>query len=208
MVMSLGQRVRKFDVSKWWKLREIVPLSVASLKEEVQVSYAHLHNPYDGVPSAWQLTESLDSFFRRLPPATTDLSEPDLSWIFICNPYIPRTHKVDAQSQQSKGNEDEAPEEEGTKLFLAVEGATERLQLLGDFIQGASKLGTDPATVTRDINKERRLATQKILDLGHACRVRAGKVRPKLLPGSSLSLKTLPALLQQPYVPPELPQHG
>jgi hypothetical protein len=178
VVMPLKQRVHAFDVSKWWKLRETVPLSVASLKEDVQVSdsYAPLHNPYDGVLSAWQLTESLDAFFKRLPPATTDIVEPDLPWIFICNPYIPRKQKADAQSQQSKGNEDEAPEEEGSKLFLAVEGAMERLQLLEDFIQGAPKLGRDPATVTRDINVERRLATRNILDLAHACRVRAGKV--------------------------------
>jgi hypothetical protein len=176
MAMELKERVRAFDVGAWWKLRETAPLSVASSRKDVQVSHAHLHNPYGGVSSAWQLGESLDDFFRRLPPDTTDMSSPDMQWIYVCNPFIPRKHKTEAQNQRSRGNEDEAPEEEGAKLFLAMDGAMERLYLLEDFIQGASKMGPDSASVVKDMNKERRVATQDILDLGHACKVRAGKV--------------------------------
>ncbi|KAK3989673.1 hypothetical protein QBC44DRAFT_395696 [Cladorrhinum sp. PSN332] len=48
-----------------------------------------LHNRYSHLPQcAWQLTEPIDAFLARLPPATTDRA-PGLEWIFIANPYIP-----------------------------------------------------------------------------------------------------------------------
>ncbi|KAJ4170860.1 hypothetical protein NW754_007004 [Fusarium falciforme] len=110
-VMNLQQRVQDFDVDAWMFQQQENP-GRAVPRSTLVGDTSHLHNPYAGVPYAWQLTETVDEFLVRLPPKTTELSE-ETPWIFICNPYIPRVEKAMAQNQLSKGNEDEAPEEEG-----------------------------------------------------------------------------------------------
>ena len=89
-----------------------------------------LHNPYEGVPYAWQLTETVDQFLERLPPETTTSDQ--VPWIFICNPYIPRVGKRQSDQDQVKGrdNDNEAPDEEGANVQIVVEGGQERLQLV------------------------------------------------------------------------------
>lgn len=134
-----------------------------------------LHNPYAGVPYAWQLTETIDDFLSRLPPATTEASE-EVPWIFVCNPYISRKARPHAQSRGSRGNEDEAPEEEGTQLARAVEGGTERLHILTSFLGGLELAAKTKTVKTREANKERKAAVEDVLKLAHACRVRSGKV--------------------------------
>lgn len=135
-----------------------------------------LHNPYANVPYAWQLTETLHAFFKRLPPETTEATA-QCPWIFICNPYIAREPKASARNQESKGNEDEAPEEEGTHLESFIEGGTQRLHLLADFAGGAKKSGMAPSVITRDVNKQMKQAVDDILMLAVSCKVKAGKVR-------------------------------
>ena len=135
-----------------------------------------MHNPYAGVPYAWQLTESLDDFLARLPPSTTDQHD-DLPWIFICNPYIQRPGKQSIVSQAYKGNEDEAPAEDGRNLQLVCDGGAERLQILADYHDGLMATGMSAASVTKKMAKERREATADILSLAHAHKVRTGKVR-------------------------------
>ena len=139
-----------------------------------------LHNPYAGVPYAWQLTETVDDFLARLPPRTTPITT-KTPWIFICNPYIPRVEKAQAESQASKGNEDEAPEEEGSRTSLVIEGGMERLDLVTDFIKGMRLSPKTPSAQEREIQKERKRAADDIQDLAHAAKVRAGKVRETAL---------------------------
>lgn len=136
---------------------------------------SRLHNPYDGIPYAYQLTETVDAFLTRLPPQTTDQS-PHVPWIFICNPYIPRVDKRLSDSQLSKGNEDEAPGEEGSNLGLVTEGGMERLHLVTSFAEKARKSGKTASSAERDITKERKQATEDILNLAHAGKIRTGKV--------------------------------
>lgn len=137
---------------------------------------AELHNPYAGVPYAWQLTETVDDFLSRLPPATTTQA-PETPWIYICNPYIPRVPKSESLNQASKGNEDEGPEQDGSRLDVVIEGGMERLELLGNFVRELPKFGRPPSTTEREKNKERSQATLDILHLAHVGKVRAGKVR-------------------------------
>jgi cell division protein FtsB len=80
------------------------------------------------------------------------------------------------QNQLSKGNEDEAPEEEGSKTALVMEGGLERLELLSKFKDGLKKTNKVLATQERDIRKEIKKASDDILHLAHAAKVRAGKV--------------------------------
>ncbi|PKS07090.1 hypothetical protein jhhlp_005688 [Lomentospora prolificans] len=172
-VADLKQRVKEFNTDRWWKDRAMVPLQPTPSFTTPR-SKTHLHNPYQGYNFAWQLTESLDDFFTRLPPATTD-AEDKLPWIYICNPYVQRKPKAEAQSHASKGNEDEGPEEDGSNLSMANSGGMERLHLLTNFIQGALAIGGNVPAVLKDIENQKLQAMQDILNLAHACKVRCGK---------------------------------
>lgn len=134
---NLEARILDLDEQAWWsgyQQRPGIPLNPQLLQQKAFVTRsamsstssptAHLHNPYAGVPYAWQLTESVGDFLARLPPSTTAQTE-DRPWIFICNPYIARGRpKAQAQNQNVRGGEDEAPEEEGTRLPLFVQGGS------------------------------------------------------------------------------------
>lgn len=84
--------------------------------------------------------------------------------------------KALAENQSSKGNEDEAPEEEGSRTMLVVEGGMERLEILRKFEEGTTKFPYAESTKERQISKERKAAASDILQLAHAGKVRAGKV--------------------------------
>ncbi|KAF5004529.1 hypothetical protein FDECE_8984 [Fusarium decemcellulare] len=172
-VEGLHRRVQEFDVEDWMFQQQENPGRALPQKSRV-IDTSHLHNPYAGVHYAWQLTETVDDFLARLPPKTTDITE-DTPWIFICNPYISRVDKSMSQNQFSKGNEDEAPEEEGSRTALVVEGGYERLGLITKFAEGMKRTGKALSTQEREISKERKRAVEDILHLAHAAKVRAGK---------------------------------
>ncbi|UKZ49563.1 hypothetical protein TrVGV298_003810 [Trichoderma virens] len=169
----LLQRVADFDVDDWAQQQRVHP-SRPQRKINFNDEASHLHNPYAGISYAWQLTETIDNFLSRLPPATTDQTS-DTPWIFICNPYIPRVHKHESQSQFSKGNEDEAPEEEGSKTAIVAQGGLERLHLVSKFIEGMQRSGKAKSIVEKEIRKEQKQATDDILKLAHLAKVRTGK---------------------------------
>lgn len=165
-------------------------------------SSKQLHNPYEGRSEcAKQLSESPDAFLARLPPSTTDLS-PDVPWIYVANPFIPRH-----QSQGSQ--EEEAPAEAGTQLAGFMQGGRERLELLGDFVRTIEtkmgKGGVKGAAVTRQITKEREDAVADVLMLARMLKVRTGKVlsplplTPFLLLPRSLTKEQIKWML---FVPP------
>lgn len=133
-----------------------------------------LHNPYAGVKYAWQLTETLDDFLSRLAPATTDQTE-DVPWIFICNPYVSR-EKNDQIGEFMKGNEDEAPAEDGSQLRLVVQGGMERLELLADLKKKLELSGKSASFIAKELSQEQKQAVADVLGLAHAGKVRTGKV--------------------------------
>ncbi|KZL65969.1 DNA polymerase II large subunit-like protein [Colletotrichum tofieldiae] len=164
-VAGLETRVTSFDVSRWCEENNAVQVNRRVKKEPLDST--KLHNPYAGVPYAWQLTETVDDFLARLPPETTEHSD-RLPWIFICNPYIHRKDKCEAQNQRSRGNEDEAPEEESSRLDTLVEGGMERLNILLNFKQGINNTKKSMAAKARETDQEKKAAIQDILDLAHA----------------------------------------
>lgn len=172
---GLEKRVQEFDVEDWLQRNSAHPGRPVP-RRTVVGNASHLHNPYAGVPYAWQLTETVDSFLGRLPPATTYASS-DLPWIFICNPYTPRVAKHESESQMSKGNEDEAPVEEGSRVSLIIEGGLERLALLKDFMVKIKATTKAASTIRKETTQQTRQAVNDILNLAHAGKVRAGKVK-------------------------------
>ena len=171
---GLCYRVEQFDTVKWWQDRNTVPLRPQPPQQKPR-DLSQLHNPYDGCHYAWQLTETVDEFLARLPPASTRASE-DIPWIYICNPHVPRKPKSEAQNQLSRGNEDEGTEEAGSNLGVASEGAMARLHLLSEFIRGALEYGGGSAAAMNDVAEQKREAVTDILNLAWNCKVRCGKV--------------------------------
>ncbi|KAJ0160518.1 UPF0696 protein C11orf68 -like protein [Colletotrichum tanaceti] len=171
-VVGLESRVTSFDVSQWWEETNAVQVNRRLKKEPPDGT--KLHNPYVGIPYAWQLTETVNDFLARLPPETTEYSD-KFPWIFICNPYIHRKDKFHAQSQRSRGNEDEAPEEEGSRLDTLIEGGSERLNILLNFKQGTNSTKKSTAVKMREIDQEQKEAARDILSLASACAIKAGK---------------------------------
>lgn len=172
--LELESRVRQFDASEWIDRHGAWGAGHPARQPRFSVETAKFHNPYAGVEYAWQLTETLNDFLSRLPPATTKQTE-KVPWIFICNPFVAREEKRTAEDAFMRGNEDEAPAEGGSQLSLVVEGAMERLQLLSELTQRVNKSGKSPTFITRELSQERRNAVTDILSLAHAGRVRTGK---------------------------------
>ncbi|OTA99492.1 hypothetical protein M426DRAFT_325088 [Hypoxylon sp. CI-4A] len=177
VMADLKARVKAFDVGAWWAEYGVIntPLKVQARKQEKKaVDVSHLHNPYAGMEYAWQLTETIEDFLERVPPASTD-ETPENPWIWVCNPYINRKKKGSADNQKIRGGEDEAPEEEGADLPSVVEGGMERLHFASEFINACKRTGNQPALITRECRKAGVDAAKDILDLAKAHHVRCGK---------------------------------
>lgn len=129
-----------------------------------------LHNPYEGQISAKQLNETMAAFLSRLPPATTDAT-PDIPWIYVANPFIPR--------EGGAGGE-EAPGESGAQLGTFTEGGGERLEMLGDFLRMVDEKkrgggGRVSAAMNKQVTAEREGCVNDILMLARVMKVRTGK---------------------------------
>ncbi|KAH0441875.1 hypothetical protein CcaCcLH18_01735 [Colletotrichum camelliae] len=168
IIEGLEARVNSFNVAQWWEETRAVQLNRRAKAEPADST--KLHNPYAGVPYAWQLTETVNDFLNRLPPETTEGTD-EVPWIFICNPFIPRKNKFLAKNQSSKGNEDEAPEEDGSQLNTLVEGGTERLRILRNFVDGIHKTKRSTTAKLLEINYEKKQAVKDVLALAHACKI-------------------------------------
>ena len=94
----------------------------------------------------------------------------------MCNPYISRVEKAKSNSLHSKGNEDEAPEEEGNQLVLVLEAAEERLQILTNLRKYLEASRKPRSLIDREMRNESKQATSDILNFAHAAKIRAGKV--------------------------------
>ncbi|KAK1826854.1 hypothetical protein QBC39DRAFT_315996 [Podospora conica] len=158
-VSSLHKRVASLDIPAWWHARDDALMLPAARKALANSSPnpSHLHNILEGVPGARQLTETVDEFLSRLPPATTDFLTTGLPWLWIANPYLPR--------------------EPQPQIDLFISGGTERLRLLSDFISmtQAKNAAKSPFAGRQQIGKERAAAAQDLRDLAVECGVVCGK---------------------------------
>ncbi|KAG5920718.1 hypothetical protein E4U42_006093 [Claviceps africana] len=167
--LQLESRVQKFNASDWIDRHGTWGVGHPARRPTSAIATAKLHNPYAGVEFAWQLTETLDDFLHRLPPATTNQSK-DVPWIFICNPLVAREAKSTSDDAFMRGNEDEAPFEAGRQLSLVVQGAMERLELLAELMQRLQTSGKSSNFITQELSQERRNAVSDILHLAYAGR--------------------------------------
>ncbi|KAJ8108926.1 hypothetical protein ONZ43_g6277 [Nemania bipapillata] len=174
LIKDLEKKVDDFDVNKWWQDHETIetPLTIQARGEPLAIT--QYHNPYAGHPYAWQLTESINAFLARLPPATT-MGAPDCPWIWVCNPYIKRKSKREAGNQQVRGGEDEAPEDERADVATLMKAGEERLQFASSFIDQFRQPGLLNELTIRESKKAGMDAAKDILDLAKGLRVTCGK---------------------------------
>lgn len=180
-VAALESRAKEFDVQAYWRdidehdtvhpgRKKSSASSPSSAAMTPAAAAPKLHNPYEGQLSAKQLNETMDAFLSRLPPATTDVT-PDIPWIYVANPFIPR--------EGGAGGE-EAPGESGTQLSTFIEGGGERLELFGDFLRTVDEKkrgggGRVSAAMSKQVTSEREGCVNDILMLARVMKVRTGK---------------------------------
>jgi len=94
---ELEQRAMEFgvkDVKAWFmnKPKTLMEVAEENFANRSFHEKAIRYNPYEGIPYAKQSKESVDTFLKRLPPATTELPSGNF-WIWIANPFhrIPGT---------------------------------------------------------------------------------------------------------------------
>jgi hypothetical protein len=160
-ISALEARVDDFNIVAWWDSRNKMASYFHNTTQPPDTLHtaAPLYNAYQGQPGAWQLSESIEHFLARLPPATTDW-RPGVDWIWIANPYIPP-----------------GP---GSARAQFREGGAERLKLLDEFTKmttvGAAKTSGKPLNMLRnDLAKERRETVKDLRELAVACNVLTGK---------------------------------
>jgi len=208
-VVALESRAHDFDVQSYWRHidqhdtvhpgRNKASSSTASSAALTPAATAaaakppKLHNPYEGQVSAKQLSETMPDFLSRLPPATTDVT-PDIPWIYVANPFIPR---------EGGGGVEEAPAESGTQLSTFIEGGGERLELFGDFLRTVDEKkrggggGRVSAAMNRQVTAEREGCVNDILMLAKVMKVRTGKA--SLFPPLSIPSHPMPSLASSSY---------
>ncbi|KAK4156419.1 hypothetical protein C8A00DRAFT_30703 [Chaetomidium leptoderma] len=169
---ALEARVNDFDIVAWWNRHNTLTthLHRAShnnkpVPTSTPAPDGSLHNHYESQPGARQLSESIEHFLARLPPATTDW-RPGLDWIWIANPHTP-------------------PPGPGSRALVAQfrKGGEERLALFTECqnmatataASGASGGGRSLARLRKDVADGRREAVADLRDLAGVCNVVTGK---------------------------------
>lgn len=172
-VSQLSKKVNQFDVSAWWcfQAHQQNPARL-HLKAKSSTDMSQFHNPYAGVPYAWQLTETVDDFLCRLPPSTTE----GCPWIYVCNPYIQRKPKSLSSNQQTAGCEDEGPEDNDADLPTLIQGGMERLHMISNFADHLRTLSKPLPQIQNEVKKAGLDASQDLLGLAKHLRVTCGKV--------------------------------
>jgi hypothetical protein len=168
-------RAKNFNAEEWWakkqsSLTQIAnsSMAAASFKEK-----AILYNPYEGVPCARQLDESVEYFLERLPPRTT----PDLHfpWIYIANPYRKAAWK-DESSQVEFNGEGPADEDSNWDQWKPVaDKLLEKLTDVRQEIQEKMK-GDAKVSISKAVNVQKDKIVQKILDTAAKMHCTSGKV--------------------------------
>lgn len=128
-----------------------------------------LYNRLEGLPTARQLTETVDEFLKRLPPRTTINAD----WIWITCPVL-------------KGKGKAAELRHNPEVEQSPEGMMDRANaLLSQFVAEEERItsanpNSAQSTITRKLGPLREQLKEDILDVAVACGVTNGKVNTLL----------------------------
>lgn len=116
-----------------------------------------LYNPYEGIPSGRQLTESIPDFLSRLPPLTTPTDKVG-PWIWIANPY---------SSARPLSQDLGAFTTAGTRILESLSPA------IAD--QETALKGRPQSILSRQLTQLRKTATEQLLNAAQEHGVTHGK---------------------------------
>jgi len=166
-------RARDFSVASWWEyhqpsLTEIAHRNISTKKHKYENK---LYNSYEGIPCARQLTETVEAFLQRLPPATTPVSH-SLPWIYICNPYRKMAMVVDSGHGVEEGplGEDEDRDgfiEQGQELLRDLRVIRKQIE--------NQKPNAAKGTIARAVNPQKEIIVKKILEAAVEYNCTSGK---------------------------------
>lgn len=173
---DLEDRAQNFNPAEWWAKDEpsLTEMANSNMAKSTKKKDSILYNPYEGVFCARQLTETVDEFLVRLPPATTSTTA-TTQWIYIANPYRKATWKSENNQVEFK---EEAPLEEDSNWSTFVPIAQKMLEDLTDMREmiERKRAGEQKASILRAVNKEKNLIVEKILDAAVEHHCTSGKV--------------------------------
>lgn len=156
------------DVDKWRRHlinqvhARVAELDAKARRRSVRLGKIKLYNPYEGVNSGRQLSETVSAFLERLPPSKTLESEYG-PWIYIANPYYTKNH-------------DEKHNEKNWKTFTQV-GQSRLLDWLSAKRDIEERLEGRPESIIKTaVTKERKVREADLRDLAIKCRCDTGKV--------------------------------
>lgn len=144
-------------------------MAASAKRTKAESASVVLSDRFQGKWCGRQLSETVDEFLQRLPPASSEQSG-ELPWIWIANPFIPY-HPRDP----TKEPEDE---EEGPDMnSMYIEGLNRLEELEGAIFQIRQRGAGQPAAViAREISKERDKTVMEIQKMAIRLRCTSGKV--------------------------------
>jgi hypothetical protein len=173
---DLEQRALNFDPAEYLKHKtpSLTEIANANMENAKAMKAVTLYNPYEGQLAGRQLTETVEEFLERLPPATTQVTDP-VPWIYIANPYRKAPKK---EEHEQKGISGEAPpdEESDWAQFVVLAGnLLEELTTMRHSIE-KQKAGQAKATITKAVNIQKDKIVKKLLDTAVELHCTSGKV--------------------------------
>jgi hypothetical protein len=170
------QRALAFDPAEYLKHTSpsLTEVANANMENSKALKAATLYNPYEGHVAGRQLTETVDEFLERLPPATTQASELT-PWIYIANPYR-KAPKAEGSDQKMISGE-APPDEKSDWAQLVILGGNllEELKTIRNSIE-KQKAGQAKAVITKAINIQKDKIVKKLLDTAVELHCTSGKV--------------------------------
>jgi hypothetical protein len=183
---------RKFSDFKEAKLSSIKAETTAaqgetaSSRTDVDGTAQDLHNPYEGIPTARQLSEPLSSFLTRMDPVSIGPTLENEHWIWIADFHAPLTRKLDSETEHTRHAEFM---DRGKALLHTFRKAYQQIMAEA---QGRAKM--------KSITLVREKLKQDILDLALSCGLTSGKASLKTTP---YPINSLPPVSKWLLFPPE-----
>ncbi|KAF8866327.1 DUF1917-domain-containing protein [Acephala macrosclerotiorum] len=172
---ELEARVLSLDVGEWWKHRipTLMELAEDNVKTQKLKKTVKLYNPYEGRVDSRQLTETIDEFVKRLPPATTFVTL-DVQWIWIANPY----RKVMKEANQDAGShmKEAPPDEKADKVSFEIIARSLLEELTNKRLELEKKNpGKAKSTITKLLKADQDRIVKEILGTAKTLHVTCGK---------------------------------
>ncbi len=170
------ERASTLNVAEWWEHRipTLMEVAKANIEADTAPKSVKLYNPYEGQLDARQLSESVEEFLTRLPPATTQ-SSGDIPWIYIANPYRKAPKKADHDDYSVTG---EGPPDEDSEWGKFVSIGTRLLQELTSMRHELEKKHSSKAkaAIARAVNADKDRIVKELLDTAKLLHCTNGKV--------------------------------